>query len=82
MNDDKYGEVKVRKNIFPSDAKKIAEKGDVGILITQCKLSKKTKDILDETNITLYEGVEPILVEQLREQIAKEKESKEKKENE
>lgn len=82
MIDNIYGEIKTGKNLFPSEARKIAEKGTVGILIIQSKPTQKTKDILDEANITLYEGVEPNEIERLREQIAKEKESNEKKEKE
>ncbi|MGB4661110.1 MAG: hypothetical protein WBI07_18205 [Mobilitalea sp.] len=80
MNDNKYGEVKTRRNIFPKDAREIADKGTVGILISQCSVSDKTKAVLSEGNITLYENVEPSEVDQIRETV-KEK-LKEKQENE
>ena len=78
----KFGEIKTRKNIFPSQAKEIIDKGTIDILIIQAKASQKTKDILDEGGVTLYEGVEPSEVERLREVVKEELESKEKKENE
>lgn len=82
MKNNNYGEVKTKKNIFPKEAREIAEKGTVGILISQCTTSDKTKKILDEANITLYEGVEPteveVLLEKLRELELKEKTESEK----
>lgn len=69
-----YGEIKSKKNIFPSEARKIAEKGCVGILVTQAPVSKKTKAILDDANITLYEGVTPELVNRVREEVKIERE--------
>ncbi|WP_047795022.1 hypothetical protein [Exiguobacterium sp. JLM-2] len=70
MNEEiKYGEIKVRKNIFPRDARKLVKKESVGILLSQCKVSDKTKAILDEKNIVLYEGVEPNEVVKLKEEI-------------
>ena len=78
----KFGEIKTRKNIFPSQARDIIEKGTVDILIIQAKATQKTKNILDEGGVTLYEGVEPSEVDRLREIVKKELESKEKKENE
>lgn len=78
----KFGEIKTRKNIFPSQVEKIIETGTVDILIIQAKASQKTKDKLTKNGISLYEGVEPIEVDRLREVIAKELESKEKKETE
>lgn len=80
MGDKKYGEVKTRKNIFPNDAREIVNKGTVGILISQCKVSPKTKNILSEANITLYENVEPNEVDEIREKIKEE--LKEKQESE
>lgn len=77
MKKSRFGEVRTRKKMFPSDAKELADRGSLGIVISQCKVSQKTKDILDGANITLYEGVEPELVEKIREQIH-EKEQKEK----
>ena len=56
---EEYGEIKVKKNIFPNDAKKIVEKGTIKILVTQNLVSSKTKKILTEGEVTLYEGVEP-----------------------
>ncbi|MCE1974192.1 MULTISPECIES: hypothetical protein [Enterobacter] len=78
----KFGEIKTRRNIFPSQVEKIIETGTVDILIIQAKASQKTKDKLTKNGITLYEGVEPSEVDRLREVIAKELESKEKKETE
>lgn len=69
MGENKYGEVKTRKNIFPKDAREIVDKGTVGILISQCPVSEKTKGILDEAHVTLYENVEPIEIEEFREKI-------------
>lgn len=69
MSENKYGEVKTRKNIFPKDAREIVDKGTVGILISQCLVSEKTKAILDEAHIILYENVEPSEIEELREKI-------------
>ncbi len=77
-----FGEVKTRKNIFPSQAQDIVDKGSVGILIIQAIASHKTKAILDKGGVTLYEGVEPGEVEHIRETVAKELELKEKKETE
>ena len=56
MGEKKYGEVKTKKNLFPGEAKKIANKGTVGIIVSQCKVTEKTKSILDEAEIVLYEG--------------------------
>lgn len=82
MNEERrYGEVKVRKNIFPKDARELVLKEDLSILMCQCKVSEKTKAILDEGNIKLYEGVEPDEVIKLREKIKellKEKQENEK----
>ena len=82
MANNMFGEIKTRKNIFPSQAKEIVNKGTIDILIIQALASQKTKSILDEGNVILYEGVEPAEVERLREEVAKELESKEKKETE
>jgi hypothetical protein len=82
MSDDGFGEVKTKKNIFPSQAQDIVDKGTVGILIIQAKASDKTKAILDRGGVTLYEGVEPAEIDRLRETIKKELETKEKKETE
>lgn len=79
--DKKYGEVKTKKNFFPGDAKELVEKGNVGILITQCSVSDKTKNILSQGHVTLYEKVEPSEIDQLRETVKeklKEKKEKEK----
>lgn len=78
----KFGEIKTRRNIFPSQVEKIIATGTVDILIIQARASQKTKDKLTKNGITLYEGVEPSEVDRLREVIAKELESKEKKETE
>lgn len=72
MSDSRYGEVKTRKNFFPKDAHDIVKRGTVGILISQCKVSNKTKEILSEADVTLYENVEPSEVDALREKIREE----------
>lgn len=77
MNEQNFGEVKTKKNLYPSEAKKIVEKGTVGIIISQCKVSNKTKQILDDGEIVLYEGVEAEKVEQLLETLEKENIDKE-----
>lgn len=69
----KYGEIKVKKNIFPNEARKFLEKGTLGILLIQNSVSMKTKEILDEANITLYENLEPSEVSSIRETIREEK---------
>lgn len=70
MHDDiKYGEIKTKKNIFPKDAKEIINKGTVRILVSQCPVSLRTKEILSEGNIILYDDVEPNEVYKLREII-------------
>ena len=80
MNRKKYGEIKTRKTFRPSDARELVEKNTLGILISQCKVSDKTKEILSEGQITLYEGVEPEKVEEIRERVKeKEKQQKERK---
>lgn len=66
---EEYGEIKVKKNIFPNDAKKIVEKGTIKILVTQNSVSSKTKEILTEGEVTLYEGVEPNEVNKIREKL-------------
>ncbi|RGE39031.1 hypothetical protein DZC30_22425 [Comamonas testosteroni] len=82
MGNKSFGEVKTRKNIFPSQAQDIVDKGSIDILIIQAIASPKTKDILDKGGVTLYEGVEPGEVERMRECVARELELKEKKETE
>jgi len=82
MDEKKYGEIKTRKNIFPKQAKEIVEKGTIDILIIQAKASSKTKEILDNADIILYENVEPSEITEIRESVAKELEKKEKKEKE
>lgn len=69
----KYGEIKTRKKFFPSDAIDLVNKKSVGILISQSRVSGKTKKVLSEGNITLYEGVEPEIVKEIRE-IVRERE--------
>jgi len=80
MKNKKYGEVKTKKNIFPKQAQELVDKGTMGILLIQAKASKKTKRILDEAGITLYEGIEPKEIDKVRETVAKELKEKEKKE--
>jgi len=72
----KYGEIKSKKNIYPGEAKKIADKGDVGILIVQATTSEKTKSILSDAGITLYENVKPDEVNRIRERVKEEKNRK------
>lgn len=81
MENKRYGEVKTRKNIFPKQAQELADK-TIGILLIQAKASDKTKKILDEASITLYEGLEPNEIDKVRESVAKELEKEEKKEKE
>ncbi len=69
----KYGEIKSKKNIFPGEAKKIADKGNVGILIVQATVSEKTKSILADAGITLYETVSPEEVNRIRKRVKDEK---------
>ncbi len=71
--EEKYGEIKVKKNMFPNEARKISEKGTVGILVIQNPPSEKTKEILDEAGITLYENLEPSEVSFIRETIREKK---------
>lgn len=78
----RFGEIKTKKNIFPSQAREILKKGTIDILIIQANASKTTKEILDEGGVVLYENVEPDEVDRLREIVAKELELKEKKETE
>lgn len=78
MEDKKYGEVKTRKNIFPKQAQELVNKETIGILLIQAIASPKTKKILDEGNIILYEGIEPKEIDKIRENIAKELKEKEK----
>ena len=82
MENKRYGEVKTRKNIFPKQAQELADKKTIGILLIQAKASDKTKKILDEAGITLYEGLESNEIDKVRESVAKELEKKEKKEKE
>lgn len=82
MENKRYGEVKTRKNIFPKQAQELADKKTIGILLIQAKASDKTKKILDEASITLYEGLEPNEIDKVRESVAKELEKEEKKEKE
>lgn len=72
----KYGEIKSKKNIYPGEAKKIADKGDVGILIVQTTTSERTKSILDDASITLYENVKPDEVNRIRKRVKEEKNRK------
>lgn len=73
----KYGEIKTRKTFFPSNARDLVKKNTLGILICQCPVSDKTRKILSESQITLYEGVESEKVEEIRERV-KEKEKQQK----
>lgn len=72
----KYGEIKSKKNIYPGEAKKIADKGDVGILIVQTTTSERTKSILDDAGVTLYENVKPDEVNRIRKRVKEEKNRK------
>ena len=56
---------------------KIANKGTVGIIVSQCKVSEKTKSILDEAEIVLYEGLENEKVEELLKELENENIEKE-----
>lgn len=73
--DDRYAEIKVRRNFFPGDARDLAEKGKVQILLTQSLMSEKTKKILKDAGIVAYEGISPEDVNRIRNDL-KEKEQK------
>ena len=73
--DDRYAEIKVRKNFFPGDARELAEKGKIQILLTQALMSEKTKKILKDAGIVAYEGISSEAVNQVRNEL-KEKEQK------
>ena len=73
--DDRYAEIKVRKNFFPSDARELTEKGKIQILLTQALMSEKTKKILKDAGIVAYEGISSEAVNQVRNEL-KEKEQK------
>lgn len=72
---DKYGEVKAKKYLSPQEAKKIAEKGFVGLLLAQARLSDKTKSILDEAGIRYYDGLSPERVAEIRGRVKAEEAS-------
>jgi hypothetical protein len=74
MGSKKYGEVRCRKNMFPNEARKIAERGCVGIVITQSIPSEKTKNVLHDGGIVIYEGVEAEKIEQIKESLLRDRE--------
>lgn len=78
MNEKRYGEIKTLKNIFPKKAAELVNKGTIGILISECKMSKKTKDILIQGGITVYEGVDKEAIENTLEKLEREKKEEEK----
>lgn len=70
MSHSNFGEVKVKKSLFPADAREIIKKQpDVKIVIAQTILSQKTKDILISGGITLYEDVQPEQVNRIRDSL-------------
>ena len=73
-NDKRYGEIKTGKNIFPGTARKIIEKGTIDIVISCNPLSKKTKEILLEGKITVYENVDKETQEKIKEKLTENKE--------
>ena len=55
-----YGKVITDKEIFTKkDAIKLVSKGNVGILICQCKISNSAKKILKNAGVTSYENITP-----------------------
>lgn len=65
----KYGEVKVRKNIYPKQAQEIVDKGFVGIVLLENELSQKTIDIFTNANVTVFAGLEHEYVKEKKKEI-------------
>ncbi|SFB13706.1 hypothetical protein [Selenomonas ruminantium] len=68
-----YGEIKVRKNFFPNDARELVAKDKIGFLLVQSKISEKTKAILDKGGIVVYENISIEVVSDIREKIKSKK---------
>lgn len=67
MSHSSFGEVKVKKYLFPADARDIVERqSGVTIVIVQTIPSQKTKDILTSGGVTLYENIQPEQVDRIR----------------
>ncbi len=81
MND-KFGEVKARKNFFPSDAEELVKKGKVGILLLQNSPSDKTLKILREGKIAVYTDLEPKEVERALKETSEKLKERDQKEHE
>lgn len=69
----RYAEIKVKKRIGPSEAKKIVEKGTIDFVIAESEMSKKTIKIFEDADIQAYQIPEDKVKEKLKE-IEKEKE--------
>lgn len=69
---DTYGEIKTRKNFYPSDAEELVKKGTVSMLFVSGDLSKKTKEILKKGNITVYEKVTEDVVKRINKRLKEE----------
>lgn len=68
MND-AYGEIKTRKNFYPANAEELVKKGKVSMLFVSCRLSDKTKNILKNGKITVYEGIPEDVVENVNKKL-------------
>ena len=77
-----YGEIKTLKRIYPGTIKKIAKRGTVKILVSQCKVSEKTIKAAEEKNIKVFDEVSKEKVTEINEKLDREKRSKENKEGE
>lgn len=78
----KFGEIKTGKNFYPKDAKKIVEKGEVGIIISLNPLSNKTNSIFLDNDVTVYHDVDIEKIREIIKEQNKEIESNENKERE
>lgn len=65
----KYGEVKVRKNIYPRQAQEIVDKGFVGIVLLENEPSQKTIDVFTNANVTVFAGLEREYVKEKMKEI-------------
>lgn len=65
----KYGEVKVRKNIYPKQAQEIVDKGFVGIVLLENEPSQKTIDVFTNANVTVFAGLEHEYVKEKKKEI-------------
>lgn len=65
----KYGEVKVRKNIYPKQAQEIVDKGFVGIVLLESEPSQKTIDVFTNANVTVFADLEHEYVKEKKKEI-------------